>query len=123
MENINYKAEYAGYWKVLIGLLVLTAITFVQPHYFLQNVTFSVQMLIGLAKAWLILMYYMHLKGEKLIGWTVIFSVFLVFVFFVIVGLDVNSFQFGDLSHIISGDEAAAASQSHGAAHAEPAHH
>lgn len=121
MENINYKAEYAGYWKVLIGLLVLTAVTFVQPHFFMQNATFSVQMLIGLAKAWLILMYYMHLKGEKLIGWTVVFSLILVVVFFVIVGLDVNSFQFGDLSHIISGDEAA--SQSHGAAHAEPAHH
>jgi caa(3)-type oxidase subunit IV len=121
MENINYKEEYAGYWKILIGLLVLTAVTFVQPHYFLQNATFGVQMLIGLAKAWLILMYYMHLKGETLIGWTVIFSIILVIVFFVIVGLDVNSFQFMEESHIISGD--AAASHSHGAAHAESAHH
>jgi caa(3)-type oxidase subunit IV len=116
MENTNYKAEQAVYYKVLAGLLLLTAVTFVQPHYFLQNATFGIQMLIGLAKAWLILMFYMHLKGEKLIGWTVVFSVILVIVFFTIVGIDVNSFQFSDLSHITS-DVAGAGSS------AEPAHH
>ena len=30
--------------------------------------TFLAQMLIAVAKAWLIVIYYMHLKGEKLIG-------------------------------------------------------
>ena len=121
--NVNYKAEYAGYWKVLIGLLILTAITLVQPGLFLQDYTFVTQLSIGAIKAWMILMYYMHLKGEKLIGMFTLFSLFLVTVFFVIVGIDVASFQFGDVSHITAGDAASAVSEIHGAAHAEPAHH
>jgi len=98
----NYKAEKAGYYKVLVGLLVLTAITFIQPSMFLTDYTFGTQMLIGTVKAWIILMYYMHLKGEKLIGWTVIFAVFIVVFFFAIVIIDVNNFQFADVSHITS---------------------
>jgi len=124
MENTNYKAEQAGYYKVLIGLLVLTAITFVQPGLFLEHYTFSAQMIIGTIKAWLILMYYMHLKGEKEIITFGIFSLFIVLVFFVIViGFDVANFQYTDLSHITSGDTAAAVSETHGAAHSEPVHH
>ncbi len=112
--NVNYKAEYAGYWKVLIGLLVLTAVTFIQPSMFLTEHNFAVQLFIGLVKAWMILMYYMHLKGEKLIIGFTLFSVFLVAFFFLIVITDVNNFQFMDLSHITSqttgADHAAAAS-------------
>ena len=100
--NIDYKREYAGYWKVLIGLLILTAITFIQPGMFLTDYTFATQMLIGTIKAWMILMYYMHLKGEKLIIWMTWFSIFLVAYFFLIVGIDVANFQFGDVSHITS---------------------
>jgi hypothetical protein len=49
----------------------------------------------------LIVIYYMHLKGEKLIGAMVIFSLALVLVFFIIViGIDVTNFQFGAESHI-----------------------
>ncbi len=98
----NYKAEKAGYYKVLLGLLILTAVTFIQPSMFLTDYTFGMQMLIGTVKAWIILMYYMHLKGEVLIGWTVIFAVFLVAFFFAIVMVDVNYFQFADVSHITS---------------------
>ncbi|MBE0497874.1 MAG: cytochrome C oxidase subunit IV family protein [Campylobacterales bacterium] len=100
--NVNYKSEYAGYWKVLVGLLVLTAVTFVQPGMFLTDYTFAAQLIIGAIKAWMILMYYMHLKGEKLIGAMGVFSLFLVAVFFIIVIIDVNNFQFGDVSHITS---------------------
>jgi len=120
----SYKEEQAGYFKVLAGLLLLTALTFIQPTMFMESATFAVQMLIGTVKAWLILMYYMHLKGEKLIIMFTYFSLFIVLVFFVIViGFDVVNFQYGELSHITSGDAAAAASETHGAAHAEPAHH
>jgi len=123
-ETKTYKEEYAGYWKVLAGLLLLTALTFIQPTMFMQDATFTIQMLIGTVKAWLILMYYMHLKGEKLIITFMYFSLFIVLTFFVIViGIDVVNFQFEGLSHITAGDAAAAASESHGAAHAEPAHH
>lgn len=100
--NVDYNAEKGGYYKVLVGLLVLSAVTFIQPHYFLTGVTFEAQMLIGLIKAWMILMYYMHLKGEKLITGTVLFSVFLVVFFFIVVLMDVNYFQFGDESHIVN---------------------
>jgi len=100
-NKIDYKAERATYYKVLVGLLLLTAVTFVQPHLFMTHSTFLAQMLIAVVKAWLILMYYMHLKGEKLIGASVIFALFLVTVFFVIViGIDVPNFQFGAESHI-----------------------
>ncbi len=99
--NIDYKAERATYYKVLVGLLLLTAVTFVQPHLFMTHSTFLAQMLIAVVKAWLIVMYYMHLKGEKLIGATVIFALFLVVVFFVIViGIDVPNFQYSSESHI-----------------------
>ena len=100
--NVNYKVEKVGYWKVLVGLLMLTAVTLIQPHYFLTDYTFVTQLSIGAVKAWMILMYYMHLKGEKLIGMFTLFSLFLVTVFFVIVGIDVANFQYGDVSHITS---------------------
>ncbi|MFA6188615.1 MAG: cytochrome C oxidase subunit IV family protein [Sulfuricurvum sp.] len=100
--TVDYKAEKGGYYKVLFGLLALTALTFIQPSMFLTHYTFGMQMLIGTVKAWIILMYYMHLKGEVLIGWTVIFAVFLVIFFFAIVMIDVNNFQFADVSHITS---------------------
>lgn len=100
--TVDYKKERGGYYKVLVGLLVLTAITFIQPSMFLTDYTFGTQLLIGTIKAWIILMYYMHLKGEVLIGWTVIFAVFLVAFFFAIVMIDVNYFQFADVSYITS---------------------
>lgn len=100
--NVNYKAEQAGYYKILVGLLLLTALTLVQPGLFLTDYTFVTQMAIGALKAWMILMYYMHLKGEKLIGAMTLFSLFLVIVFFIIVGIDVANFQYGDVSHITS---------------------
>lgn len=104
MENtntVNYQEEKKIYYKVLIGLLVLTAVTFVQPGLFMTQSTFLAQMLIAVAKAWLIVIYYMHLKGEKLIGAMVIFALLLVLVFFIIViGIDVANFQFGAESHI-----------------------
>ena len=101
-STVDYKAEKGRYYKVLFALLALTALTFIQPTMFLPDMTFGVQMLIGTVKAWIILMYYMHLKGEKLIGWTVIFAVFIVVFFFSIVMIDVNHFQFADVSHITS---------------------
>jgi caa(3)-type oxidase subunit IV len=101
-EHINYDEQKGGYYKVLVGLLLLTALTFVQPHLFFESYTFATQLAIGAVKAWLILLYYMHLKGEKLIGWSVIFSVALVVFFFLVVITDVGNFQFKDESHITS---------------------
>lgn len=100
-NEVNYEVERGTYYKVLVGLLVLTAITFVQPGMFMTESTFAAQMIIGVAKAWLILIYYMHLKGEKLIGAMVWFTLFLVAVFFIItIGIDVANIQFFSESHI-----------------------
>ena len=109
-NNVNYDAEKGGYYKVLFGLLLLTAVTLVQPSMFLTDATFGVQMLIGAIKAWIIVMYYMHMKGEKLITATVIFAMLLVTFFFVIVMVDVNNFQNKDVSHITSQTTSAAGS-------------
>jgi len=100
MDINTYKAQKAKYYKVLVGLLLLTTLTFVQPHLFLENATFAIQLMIGAVKAWLIVMYYMHLKGETLIGWTVAFAIALVVIFFATVITDVNHFQFKDSSYI-----------------------
>jgi len=100
-NTVNYQEEKKIYYKVLVGLLVLTAITFIQPHMFMTHSTFLAQMLIAVVKAWLIVIYYMHLKGEKLISAMVWFALALVTVFFIIViGIDVANFQFGAESHI-----------------------
>jgi len=97
----EYEKQRLDYYKVIIGLLLLTALTFVQPHLFAEGSTFLAQMFIALAKAWLIVIYYMHLKGDKLIGYMVLFSLFLVAVFFIIIiGIDAPSFQYGAESYI-----------------------
>ena len=100
-NTVNYQEEKKVYYKILVGLLLLTAVTFVQPGLFMIHSTFLAQMLIAVVKAYLILIYYMHLKGEKLITAMVWFALFLVTVFFVIViGIDVPNFQYGAESHI-----------------------
>jgi len=112
--NIDYKKEQSNYIKVLVGLLVLTAITFVQPHLFMEHSSFLAQMIIAVAKAWLIVIYYMHLKGDKLIGAMVWFTLFLVAVFFIItIAVDVTHFQFGDESYITSAEHSLAGAEVH----------
>lgn len=97
--------------------MLLTALTFVQPYMFMKESTFGAQMAIAVAKAWLIIMYYMHLKGEKLISVMGIFSLLIVATFFVIViGFDVAHFQFGPESYITGTENA-------GAGHTAPGHH
>ncbi len=116
-NTIDYKRERLGYYKVLIGLLLLTAVTFIQPHLFMEESTFLAQMAIAVAKAWLIIMYYMHLKGDNLIGVMGIFSLIIVATFFVIViGFDVANFQYGAESHITGPASA-------GVEHATPVKH
>ena len=98
---IDYKSERVMYYKVLFGLLLLTAVTFGLPYLFEAGANLPAQMFIAVIKAWLILMFYMHLKGEKLISVMGIFSLAIVLVFFIIVlVVDVANFQFKDESHI-----------------------
>jgi len=106
-NNIDYNVEKKIYYKILIGLLLLTAVTFIQPHLFLAGASFVPQMMIAVIKAYLIVIYYMHLKGEKLIISMVWFTLGLVIVFFIIIiGIDVANFQFGAESYITSAPHA-----------------
>jgi len=106
-NTIDYKKERARYYKVLVGLLLLTAVTFIQPHMFMTESNFLAQMLIAILKAWLIVMYYMHLKGEKLIIWMVWFALSIVLVFFIIViGIDVANFNNVSENYITSAPNA-----------------
>ena len=106
-NTIDYKRERAGYYKVLVGLLLLTAVTFIQPHLFMTESNFLAQMLIAVVKAWMILMYYMHLKGEKLIIWMVWFALAIVLTFFIIViGIDVANFNNVSENYITSAPNA-----------------
>ena len=99
-----YAREKGMYLKILIALLVLTAITFVQPYFFLKEMTFEAQLLIGFAKAWLIVAFYMHLKSEKpVLSIMVSFTLMLVLFFFVTTIIDVHHFQFADESYITNG--------------------
>jgi cytochrome c oxidase subunit 4 len=99
-ETVNYEVEKKGYINVLIGLLVLTVITFALPYMFETSANFLAQMLVAVLKAWLIVIYYMHLKGDVLIGTMAWFTLALVVVFFIIVGIDVAHFQYGAESYI-----------------------
>lgn len=110
METNHTETTEGFYYKILAGLLILTAITFVQPTMFLTESTVGAQLLIAAIKAWLIVMFYMHLKGEKLIGSLVLGTLFIVAFFFLVVGIDVTSFQYADMSTIT--DTAAAAAPS-----------
>lgn len=121
MENSTQSAE-GLYYKVLLGLLVLTAITFVQPGLFLTESTIAAQLFIAVVKAWLIVMYYMHLKGEKLIGILVLSTMAIVAVFFIIVGIDVAGFQYQDISPITQDAFNAASVHTQEAVHAVSAH-
>lgn len=105
--TVNYNDEKGVYYKVLIGLLLLTAVTFVQPHLFMVESTFLAQMIIAVVKAWLIVIYYMHLKGDQLIATMVWFTLAIVSVFFIIViAIDVTNFQYGVESHITAASAA-----------------
>jgi len=106
MDSKQYEIERKFYYKVLFGLLFMTALTFIQPHIYVAG-TFVSQMVIAVVKAWMIIMFYMHLKGDKLIGAMGVFALALVLVFFIIViAIDVTHFQFGAESYITSASHA-----------------
>ncbi len=101
--DTKYIEQRNRYFKVLGLLLLLTALTLIQPSMFLSDYTLATQLFIAVVKAWLILMYYMHLKGEKQIITFGYFALFIIAVFFtIVIGFDVANFQFQDVSYITS---------------------
>jgi caa(3)-type oxidase subunit IV len=82
----------ALYSKVLLGLLLLTLLTFMQPFvwHLMPEKTAAAQLLIVAIKIGLVVAYYMHLRSETayLKGF-VAMAVLILMIFFLIVGIDV----------------------------------
>ncbi|CAA6811812.1 MAG: Unknown protein [uncultured Campylobacterales bacterium] len=67
MSQNTDKINSGMYLKMFILLLVLTTITLLQPYIVPLELagTLSVQLFISFIKAYLIIMYYMHIKFES----------------------------------------------------------
>lgn len=82
----------ALYTKVLVGLLLLTLLTFIQPtlYHLTPGNTASVQLGISIIKIGLVSAFYMHLRSENayLKGY-IVMALIIMLIFFVIVGIDV----------------------------------
>lgn len=82
----------ALYTKVLVGLLLLTLLTFIQPtlYHLTPGNTAGVQLGISIIKIGLVSAFYMHLRSENayLKGY-IVMALIIMLIFFVIVGIDV----------------------------------
>lgn len=92
METHSYMPTVALYNKVLAGLLLLTAVTFIQPSWLPlgpEGNAFA-QLVIAFFKGGLVAAYYMHLRHETdyLKGYVAL-ALAILLIFFVIVGIDV----------------------------------
>ena len=89
----DFNKQIAMYAKILGFLLILTGITFVQPLFIPQEIggTLFLQLTLACIKGFLIVAYYMHLKYESsLLKGMVYFTVGILGIFFLIVGIDSN---------------------------------
>lgn len=87
---MNYTV--ALYTKVLVGLLLLTLLTFIQPelYHLSADKTILAQLLISAMKIGLVGAFYMHLRSEKAyLKEYVVMAFAILLIFFVIVGIDV----------------------------------
>jgi len=89
----DFQEQVLIYGKILAFLLFLTGVTFLQPLFVSQGLegTLFLQIVLASIKGFLIVAYYMHLKtASDVIKWTVYFTVFILGILFVIVGIDSN---------------------------------
>lgn len=89
----DFQEQIIMYGKVLALLLFLTGVTFLQPLFISQGLegTLFLQLVLASIKGFLIVAYYMHLKtASDVIKGTVYFTVFILGVLFVIMGIDSN---------------------------------
>lgn len=92
MKNIvAHEMTAQKYIKIFIALIILTALTFLQPLIIPSNVSNTVlmQLFISCLKTVLIVSYYMHLKYETaLFRYIVLFAVVTLSIFFIITATD-----------------------------------
>lgn len=89
----DFNEQIITYGKILALLLFLTAVTFLQPLFIPQAIsgTLFLQLVLASIKGFLIVAYYMHLKSASdTIKGTVYFTMLILGVIFVLVGIDSN---------------------------------
>ena len=87
-EEVKNSASHKGmYFKVLLGLIVLTLLTLGQPFVIPSTIagTMTIQLIIAFLKSFLIVAFYMHLKYESLI--TIAFVKFAIAILLIMFGL------------------------------------
>jgi len=85
----NHITSYVTYGRVLVTLLLLTAVTVGAAWFDFKELTIAVAMLIASVKVFLVLSWFMHLKFEKLIFRLMVGMVFiLIAIVFVILFFD-----------------------------------
>jgi cytochrome c oxidase subunit IV len=72
--------EYPLYGKVLIGLLVLTALTILFPWLNLTAFTVLIALILASTKAGIVLTYFMHLKMEYILLKILVIMVLLIYI-------------------------------------------
>jgi cytochrome c oxidase subunit 4 len=72
--------EYPLYGKVLIGLLVLTALTILFPWLNLTAFTALIALILASTKAGIVLTYFMHLKMEYILLKILVIMVLLIYI-------------------------------------------
>lgn len=74
-EDEHGEHQHVDYMKVFYGLCVLTLIELAVPPIFGKGYSIPLILLMSLAiaKAWLVMMYFMHLSGEHHAVWKVVF--------------------------------------------------
>jgi len=84
MEPERHITEYKTYAVVLIVLLVLTMVSVLVTHLELKAWTVGIALVVTCIMAWLILVYFMHLKFDNLLIKLLVALVFLLFAIFMV---------------------------------------
>jgi len=86
----EHAEHHTNYTKIYITLLVLLVVSIIGPELGIFWVTLVTAFGIALVKASMVIRHFMHLKDERaLIGWMLVTSVLLMFLFFFGIAPDV----------------------------------
>jgi cytochrome c oxidase subunit 4 len=81
------------YVKVWLALVVLTMITVSVSYLDMKKFTVFTAMLIATVKAGLVILYFMHIRFEKMIYWIMLLFVLLIYAIFIILTFFDYSFR------------------------------
>lgn len=90
-EHTNVSSSL--YVKVWLALVVLTMITVSVSYLDMKKFTVFTAMLIATVKAGLVILYFMHIRFEKMIYWIMLLFVLLIYAIFIILTFFDYSFR------------------------------